>query len=68
MKKIIIALFAISAFTLAGAGINQTPSPQRAAGDSMAGRQMQPSAAHGETGQTAKRAEGRSPQPTPTPV
>ncbi len=68
MKKIIIALFAISALTLAGCGDKPNAQPASATGDSMAGRQMQPSAAHGETGQTGPAANphaGMKPQEIP---
>jgi hypothetical protein len=62
MKKIIIMVLAVS--TLALGGCKDKPNVQQASGpqDTMAGRQMQPSAAHGEAGPVANPHAGMKPQ------
>ena len=53
MKKIVIMVLAISALALGGCKDKPNAQPASGPGDTMAGRQMQPSAAHGEAGPAA---------------
>ena len=66
MKKIIIMVLAISALALAGC--KDKPNAQQGSGpggDTMAGHQMQPGAAHGEAAPAANPHAGMKPQDMP---